>query len=100
MVFAVPNQMNPYPLRRNITRETFNRLVIDLCDRLAAKGINPDSNLAVAEKEEISVEGKLHPRFALFITEAAAQILEHKPNGKRRAEAATLSPKDSRLSSR
>jgi hypothetical protein len=35
--------MNPYPLRKNITREQFNRLVIDVCHRLAAKGINPDS---------------------------------------------------------
>ena len=84
--------MNPYPLRKNITREQFNRLVIDVCHRLAAKGINPDSNLAVAEKEEISGDGKIHPRFALFITEAAAQILEHKPDGKRRAEARYFEP--------
>jgi hypothetical protein len=84
--------MRPYPLRKGITREAFNTLVIDLCDRLAAKGINPGSNLSVAEKEEISGDGKIHPRFALFITEAAAQILEHKPNGKRRAEARYFEP--------
>jgi hypothetical protein len=72
--------MNPYPLRKNITREEFNRLVIDLCHRLAAKGINPGSNLSVAEKEEVGGNGKIHLRFALFISESAAQILENKPN--------------------
>ena len=84
--------MHPYPLRENITREEFDRLVTDLYYRLAAKGIDPSSNLRIEDTKLVSADGKTRAHFALFISEAAAQILEHKPNGKRRAEARYFEP--------
>ena len=72
--------MRPYPLRKNITREEFEMLVTDLYYRLAAKGLNPDSNLAIEEKKLVSPDGKTYLHFALLISEAAAQILENEPN--------------------
>ncbi|MCI0627007.1 MAG: hypothetical protein L0387_36060 [Acidobacteria bacterium] len=72
--------MRPYPLRKNITREEFDRLVTDLYYRLAAKGIDPASNLAIEDTKQVSGDGKTRPHFALFISEAAAQILEKKSN--------------------
>jgi hypothetical protein len=68
-------RMRPYPLRKDITREEFDRLVTDLYYRLAAKGIDPSSNLTVEDQDR--GEG---PRFALFISDTAAQILEIKSN--------------------
>ena len=41
-------------------------------------GLDPALNIAVKDVDEI-LEGKPHPRFGLFISETAAQILEHKP---------------------
>ena len=70
--------MRPYPLRKGITREEFHRLVTDLYYRLAAKGLNPASNLSVKEEEEVGADGKTRPRLALFISDAAEQILENK----------------------
>jgi hypothetical protein len=71
--------MRPYPLRKGITREEFNRLVTDLYYRLAAKGLNPTSHL-VEDMDEISDDAQNRHHFALFISEAAARILENKPN--------------------
>jgi hypothetical protein len=68
--------MRPYPLRKNITRDEFDRLVTDLYYRLAGKGIDPSSNLAI----EDGATGYPPGHFALFISETAAQILEPKPN--------------------
>ena len=70
--------MRPYLLRKGITREEFHRLVTDLYYRLAAKGLNPASHLAVEDMDEVSADAPKRHRFAL--SEAAAQILENKPN--------------------
>jgi hypothetical protein len=72
--------MRPYPLRKGITREEFHRLVTDLYYRLVAKGLNPTSHLTVEDVDEISADAQKRHHFALFISEAAAQILENKPN--------------------
>jgi hypothetical protein len=71
--------MRPYPLRKGITREEFHRLVTDLYYRLSAKGLNPASHLTVEDIDEISADAQKRHHFALFISEAAAQILENKP---------------------
>ena len=71
--------MRPYPLRQDITREEFDRLVTDLYYRLAAKGLNPSPNLTVEDQGR--ADGTTQPRFALFISETAVQILENKLKG-------------------
>ena len=71
--------MRPYPLRKGITREEFNRLVTDLYYRLAAKGLNPASHLTVEDMDEVNADSPTRHHFALFISEAAAEILESKP---------------------
>jgi hypothetical protein len=73
-------QMRLYPLRQGITREEFDRLVTDLYYRLAAQGLNPSSNLTVEDQGR--GDGTTQLRFALFISETAAQILENKLKGR------------------
>ena len=77
--------MRPYPLRKGITREEFDRLVTDLYYRLEAEGIDPSSNLTVEDPD--GDDGTTRPRFALFISESAAERLEDKPKCKARAGA-------------
>jgi len=72
--------MRPYPLRKNITPEEFDRLVTDLFYRLAAKGMDPSSNLTIEEIDGVTADGKCRGHFALFISETAAEILENKPH--------------------
>ena len=71
--------MLPYPFPENISREGFRNLVAQLRQKLTAKGLDPALNLAVKDFDEI-VDGKPRPRFSLFISETAAQILERKSN--------------------
>jgi len=70
----------PYQLPAQISREQFHILVTHLYQQLAAQGVDPSSNLTVEDFDEILDDGKTRPRFALFISESAAQILEHQPN--------------------
>ena len=76
--------MRPYPLRKGITREEFHRLVTDLYYRLAAKGLNPASHLAVEGMIELvrkfirDEEGQDLVEYALllvFLALAAISIL-------------------------
>jgi hypothetical protein len=61
-------------------REEFHRLVTDLYYRLAAKGLDPASHLTVEDTDEISADAQKRHHFTLFISEAAAKILEKKTN--------------------
>jgi len=72
--------MRPYPLRKDITKEEFERLVTDLYYRLVAKGIDPSSNLTIEETDGVTADDKPRRHFALFISEVAAEILENKPS--------------------
>ena len=72
--------MRPYPLRKGIRREEFNRLVTDLYYRLAARGLDPSSNIVIEDVDEVGADAPKRHHFALFISEAAAEILENKPN--------------------
>ena len=68
--------MLPYPFPQNLSREEFRNLVAQLRQKLRSKGLDPALNMAVKDFDEI-VDGKPHPRFGLFISETAAQILDH-----------------------
>jgi hypothetical protein len=75
--------MRPYPLPKDITREEFNRLVTQLYQLLAAKGIDPSTNLTVGDFHE-TVDGKTRPRLALYVSYTATQILlERDPESQR-----------------
>jgi hypothetical protein len=67
-----PNQMQPHPLPKNITREEFNRLVTALYQLLTAEGIDPSTNLTVGEE---TGDGKTRPSFTLYISETARQLV-------------------------
>ena len=71
--------MLPYPFPENISRDEFRNLVAQLRQKLTAKGLDPALNLAVKDFDEI-VDGKPRPRLGLFISQTAAQTLEHKPS--------------------
>jgi hypothetical protein len=69
--------MRPWPLPKGMTRDQFNDLVAHLNHRLAANGLDPSSHLSVGDFDEI-IDGKIHHRFALFISDTVVQILERK----------------------
>ena len=71
--------MLPYPLPENISRDEFRTLVAQVRKKLVAEGLDPSLNIAVKDFDEI-VNGKPRPRFGLFISETAAQRLEHMPS--------------------
>ena len=70
--------MLSYPLPENISRQEFRNLVAQLGHTPTAKGLDPSLNIAVKDFDEI-VDGKPRPHLSLFISQTAAQILEHKP---------------------
>ena len=72
--------MVAYPLPPQLTRDQFHSLVTDLYYQLTDKGLDPASNLTVEDVDELLDDGTARSRFAIFISEPAAQLLKHKPN--------------------
>ncbi len=66
--------MRPYPLPKDILREDFNGLVTDLYQLLATKGFDPAAHLVVGDFNE-SVDGRPRPRFALYLSYTATEIV-------------------------
>ena len=66
--------MRPYPLPKDITREEFSSLVTGLYQLLATKGLDPANHLTVGDFND-SVDGKARPRFSLYLSYNATEIL-------------------------
>ena len=66
--------MRPYPLPKDITREEFNRLIIGLYQLLAVNGLDPANHLTVGDFND-TVNGKACPRFALYVSFTATELL-------------------------
>ena len=65
-----------YPLPAELTREEFYLLASSLYSRLQAGGINPAQNLAIEDREEALGGNVVCQRLEIFISEAAAQLLQ------------------------
>ena len=66
---------HPWPLPKSITRDQFNDLVAYLYDLAVANGLDPSCTLSIGDFDEI-VDCKIRHRFALFISDTVAQILD------------------------
>ena len=66
--------MHPYPLPKDITREEFNGLVAGLYQLLAANGFDPTAHLVVGDFND-SVDGKARPRFGLYLSYNATEMI-------------------------
>jgi hypothetical protein len=67
-----------YPLPLELTREQFHSLVTDLYYKLMKNGLDPSLNMVMGDQDEVLDDGTTTSQFAIWISESAAKILEHK----------------------
>jgi hypothetical protein len=72
--------MISYPLPPQIaTRKEFHELVTSLYGQLVSLGLDPGCNVAVDDYDVTLADGTIRHRFAVHISETAAQLLEKNP---------------------
>ena len=72
--------MHPYPLPTGLTKTQFQSIVLSLSSQLSTSGLDPAQNMTAAFLDE-ELGGKVVGHsYSIFISEAAAQILENTPN--------------------
>ena len=72
--------MISYPLPPQIaTRKEFHELVTSLYGQLVSLGLDPGCNVAVDDYDVTLADGAVRHRFAVHISETAAQLLEKNP---------------------